>query len=170
VLAVVNSNLTFSYVLCGWEGCAHDSQVLQDALEKGFPRRNGKYFLGDAGYALNNYTLTRYRGVRYHLREWEMSNVGPQTAKELYNKRHRNVVERPFGILKKRFPIEKVTMPSYPMETQVRLVKSCFMVQLNQGFDEIYDIWGDDEYIQSGGNVGGNDNYTLTINKIYLII
>ena len=31
VLGVCNFDLTFSYVLCGWEGSAHDSRVLDDA-------------------------------------------------------------------------------------------------------------------------------------------
>jgi hypothetical protein len=50
VLAVVNFDLTFSYVLAGWEGSAHDGQVIRDALGKGLIRRNNKYYLGDAGY------------------------------------------------------------------------------------------------------------------------
>jgi len=32
VLAVVDFDLHFTYVLAGWEGSAHDSLVLQDAL------------------------------------------------------------------------------------------------------------------------------------------
>jgi hypothetical protein len=50
--------------------------------------------------------LTPYRGVRYHLKEY--STRGPQNFKELFNHRHaslRNVIERCFGVLKKRFPI-----------------------------------------------------------------
>jgi len=31
VLAVCNFDMPFSYVLAGWEGSAHDSQVLRDA-------------------------------------------------------------------------------------------------------------------------------------------
>lgn len=34
VLAAVNFNLRFIYVLAGWEGSAHDSYVLQDALSR----------------------------------------------------------------------------------------------------------------------------------------
>jgi hypothetical protein len=34
VLAIVDFDLRFTYVLTGWEGSAHDSFVLQDALSR----------------------------------------------------------------------------------------------------------------------------------------
>lgn len=34
VLAVVDFDLRFTYVLAGWEGSAHDSLVLKDALSR----------------------------------------------------------------------------------------------------------------------------------------
>ena len=34
VLAVVDFDLHFTYVLAGWEGSAHDSLALQDALSR----------------------------------------------------------------------------------------------------------------------------------------
>lgn len=34
VLAVCNFDLQFIYVLSGWEGSAHDSEVLQDSLTR----------------------------------------------------------------------------------------------------------------------------------------
>lgn len=37
VLGVCSQDLQFIYVLAGWEGSAHDSRVLKDALS----RRNG---------------------------------------------------------------------------------------------------------------------------------
>jgi hypothetical protein len=64
VLGVVNFDMTFSYVLAGWEGSAHDGRVLADALEKGLFLPEGKFYLGDAGYSLTPYCLTPYRGVR----------------------------------------------------------------------------------------------------------
>lgn len=87
-LAVANFDCTFSYVLTGWEGSAHDSRVLNDAKTKGFALFAGKFYLGDARYALSTYVLTPYRGVRYHLKEWGLANQRPQNAKELYNYRH----------------------------------------------------------------------------------
>jgi hypothetical protein len=34
VLATVNFDLKFTYVLAGWEGSAHDALILADALER----------------------------------------------------------------------------------------------------------------------------------------
>jgi len=66
----------------------------------------GKYYLGDAGFMLKQKIITPYRRVRYHLKEY--SQGGPQNAKELFNHRHsslRNVIERTFGVMRKRFLI-----------------------------------------------------------------
>jgi len=73
VLGVVNFDVTFQYVLAGWEGSAHDSRVLQDARRKGLPFVVGKFHLGDAGYALTMRCLVPYRGVRYHLKVFGVS-------------------------------------------------------------------------------------------------
>ncbi|CAN1845078.1 hypothetical protein LINPERHAP1_LOCUS37709 [Linum perenne] len=34
ILGVCNQNLQFVYYLAGWEGSAHDSRVLRDALSR----------------------------------------------------------------------------------------------------------------------------------------
>ena len=34
VLAAVDFDLRFTYVLVGWEGSAHDARILDDALER----------------------------------------------------------------------------------------------------------------------------------------
>ncbi len=48
----------FQFALTGWEGTAHDGKVLRDALVKEFKIKSGKYYLGDADYALKPYCLT----------------------------------------------------------------------------------------------------------------
>jgi hypothetical protein len=121
VLGVCNFDMDFVYVLAGWEGSAHDGLVLSSALDHGFQIPKGFFYLGDAGYALLPYCLTPYRGVRYHLKEWQKGNQAPQNAEELFNLRHsrlRNVIERVFGVIKARFPI-LTSMPSYPYVFQV---------------------------------------------------
>ena len=168
VLAVSNFDLTFSYALCGWEGSAHDSRVLDDARTKGIPMYPGKFYLGDAGYALSPTVLTPYRGVRYHLKEWAQGNRRPQNAKELYNLRHsslRNVIERIFGVVKKRFPLI-VTMRSFEFTFQCDLVLCSFMlhnfVHMNQLYeDEFYNELDDiDQPIAPNGDIEilGNAN------------
>ncbi|XP_039122159.1 protein ALP1-like [Dioscorea cayenensis subsp. rotundata] len=68
VLAVVNPDLQFTYVLAGWEGSANDFTVLKDALERPQPEGlkliEGKYYLVDAGYTTMQGFIAPYRGVR----------------------------------------------------------------------------------------------------------
>ena len=146
VLGVVNFDMLFTYVLAGWEGSAHDSRVLDDAKGKGLPMLPGKYYLGDAGYALSRMCLTPYRGVRYHLKEWEAGNRRPITKEELFNLRHsslRNVIERTFGVLKKRFPL-LTKMHSYSIHTQTQFVTiACMMhnfIRRNQLYDDEFNV------------------------------
>jgi hypothetical protein len=115
VLAAVDFDLRFTYVLAGWEGSAHDSFVLQDALSRpsglkileGISKviniyhifsfkcianysKNpivGHYFLDDAGFAARLGILPPYRGVRYHLKEFQGTRR-PKNPKELFNLRH----------------------------------------------------------------------------------
>ncbi|GMY25321.1 protein ALP1-like, partial [Fagus crenata] len=104
-LGVCDPDLKFIYVLPGWEGSASDSRVLRDALRRNnrFIIPSDKYYLVAAGYTNGPGFLAPYRGTRYHLNEWTGNN--PETYKELFNLRHsvsRNVIERAFGLLKKR--------------------------------------------------------------------
>ena len=68
-------NSLFTYVLADWEGSAHDGAVLEAAFDAGFKVPTGKYYLTDAGYALTPWCITPYRGVRYHLHEWDKANL-----------------------------------------------------------------------------------------------
>ncbi|KAJ4814914.1 nuclease [Rhynchospora pubera] len=131
-LVACSFDMKFTYVLAGWEGSAHDSTVLQDALQRDdklkIPR--GRYYLADAGYALSPSFLTPYRATRYHLKEY--SSRPPENSKELYNLRHsslRNVVERCIGVVKKRFPIiASGTEPSYDEDTVSDIFFACCML------------------------------------------
>ena len=146
VLAVANFDLTFSYALTGWEGSAHDGKVLADAKTKGLIIYPGKYYLGDAGYALSSTCLTPYRGVRYHLKEIGRAGEVPRNMKELFNMRHsslRNVIERIFGVCKRRFPL-LVKMNSFEFTFQCTLVNCAFMIHnfihLNQKYEDVFYI------------------------------
>ncbi|XP_039019765.1 putative nuclease HARBI1 [Hibiscus syriacus] len=130
VLAAITFDLKFTYVLAGWEGSAHDSRVLTDALtrRRGFSIPEGKYYLADAGYGIRNGIISPYRGVRYHLKEF--TNHRPENAKELFNLRHsslRTTVERVFGILKKRFRVLDAE-PFWDFQTQVDVVLACTII------------------------------------------
>ncbi|XP_058787954.1 protein ALP1-like isoform X1 [Vicia villosa] len=130
VLGVCGPDLRFIYVLLGWEGSAGDSRVLRDALHRQNCLRipNGKYFLVDVGYTNGPGFLAPYRGTRYHLKEW-VGNT-PQNYKELFNLRHssaRNVIERSFWILKKRWSILR-TPYFFDIKTQIRIINACFIL------------------------------------------
>lgn len=126
VLAAVDFDMNFRYVLSGWEGSAHDGQVLTSAREKGFKAPPGCYYLADAGYTANgDLLLVPYQKTRYHLREWGIANQRPATEQELFNLRHsqlRNVVERVFGVFKQRFPILEAPRKGLSIKTQANLI------------------------------------------------
>ncbi|PPD94579.1 hypothetical protein GOBAR_DD08392 [Gossypium barbadense] len=127
VLAAITFDLKFSYVLAGWEGSAHSSRILSDALSRptGLRIPEGKHYLTDAGYGIQIGCITPYRGVRYHLKEF--ATEGPENAKELFNLRHsslRITVERVFEILKKRFRVLDAE-PFWNFQIQVDIVLVC---------------------------------------------
>jgi hypothetical protein len=75
VFACCDWNMLFTYVLAGWEGSANDGTVLTSARQQhGYCIVDGLLDILDAGYALDKWCLTPYRGVRYHLKEWARSN------------------------------------------------------------------------------------------------
>ncbi|XP_017441285.2 protein ANTAGONIST OF LIKE HETEROCHROMATIN PROTEIN 1-like [Vigna angularis] len=129
VFVACDFEMKFTYVLAGWEGTASDSRILKNDLDRDDPLviPQGKYYLGDAGFMLKSTVMTPYRGVRYHLKEF--TRRGPQNARELFNHRHsslRNVIERTFGVLKKRFPIiPSGTEPHYGLETMTDIILCC---------------------------------------------
>ncbi|KNE89365.1 hypothetical protein PSTG_17173 [Puccinia striiformis f. sp. tritici PST-78] len=95
VLAVVNFNFEFVYLLAGWEGSAHDGTVLADTFQKDFVIPHGKFYLADAGYGLQKGILTPFRAVRYHLKEQARAGLRPANPKELYNLRHASTTGMP---------------------------------------------------------------------------
>jgi hypothetical protein len=119
-------------ICVGWEGRANDSQVLADLVHRGeLPVFDHKYYLADGGYPLTPYCLTPYRKTRYHLKEWAQAGQRPANARELFNLRHsqaRNVIERLFGIAKKRFPILVNMNAGFSIEAQAELVLCAFLL------------------------------------------
>lgn len=75
LLAACLFSLQFCYVLSGWEGSAADARIFDDARRNDFAITPGTYYLGDAGFPLCDALLVPYRGVRYHLKEWEQAGL-----------------------------------------------------------------------------------------------
>ncbi|XP_031482750.1 uncharacterized protein LOC116252544 [Nymphaea colorata] len=123
VLAACSFDMKFTYLLAGWEGTASDSRIIKNALT----REDKLKIPEDAGFPLKGGLITPFRVVRYHLKEY--SKRCPQNEKELFNLRHpslQNVIERSFGVLKKRFPvIASSTEPVYSCKTQSDIILAC---------------------------------------------
>lgn len=99
ILAVVGPNMSFYYVNTNNPGRCHDSRIVKEsklweAWETNGQRPfQGAVILGDSGYSLRDWLITPYLST-------------PDQAKTRFNQAHcstRNVVERSFGVLKKRF-------------------------------------------------------------------
>lgn len=122
-LAVCSFDFRFLYFIAGFEGSVADATMFMHARLMDFMIPQGKYYLADAGFAACDTLLVPYRGVRYHLAEWGRAGVRPANKEELFNLRHaqaRNVVERIFGVLKKRWDILN-RAPQYDMDIQARI-------------------------------------------------
>ncbi|KAK9272795.1 hypothetical protein L1049_003173 [Liquidambar formosana] len=123
--------MQFTFVLPGWEGFAADSQVLRDAISRRHSLKvpRGFYYLVDAGYPNGEGFLAPYRGQQYHLNDWR-TGYQPTTPQEFFNMKHssaRNVIERCFGLLKRRWAI--LRSPSfYPMQTHNRIILACVLL------------------------------------------
>lgn len=123
VLIYFGFDLQIYYILAGWEGSAHDGNVLDDAIDKGFPRIRKK--LVDAAYTQTKEFIKPYPGQRYHLKEFGPGPERPQNPMELFNLRHsmkRNCSERGNGVFKKRFPVLS-HMLHFKIEFQVQLIQ-----------------------------------------------
>ncbi|TVU33266.1 hypothetical protein EJB05_25058, partial [Eragrostis curvula] len=87
----------------------------------------GHFYLGDAGYTNGPGFLTPFRSTRYHLKEWVLSQQQPKTPKELYNLCHsraRNVVERTFGLWKKKWAILREES-FFGIKDQIQIINAC---------------------------------------------
>jgi hypothetical protein len=109
----------------------------QDIDETFGPWTRGRFLIGDAGYALSFKLLTPYRGVMYHLREFNVRQENNadkayvNNMYELFNLRHamfRNEVERAFGVLKKRFKVLVNGVQGYDLNEIWATIYSCIAI------------------------------------------
>ncbi|KAJ4759995.1 nuclease [Rhynchospora pubera] len=176
VMAVVDFDGNFLYVVAGWEGSAHDNLVLRKAIERGgFKVPPSRYYLVDGGYANTPQFLSPYRGKTYHLAQFSTRSRENRydCAEELYNHRHaqlRNIVEKTFGILKGRFKICK-EMHRYKYDIQTDLVIACCILHnfiKRHQHDNSDDDFSDDEVDSDfgSGNDGVSEEYRGTDTQV----
>ncbi|XP_051201802.1 protein ALP1-like [Lolium perenne] len=126
VLAAVDFDMRFAYVLAGWEGSAHDASILANSLS----RPDGLQ-IPDA------------KKTRYHLNEFSAKNR-PLNARELFNLRHSSLrvnIERVFAALKNRFKVLDQKL-FHMFDTQVKLVLACCILR------NCILGWGEDEFFE----------------------
>ncbi|XP_031255787.1 uncharacterized protein LOC116113765 isoform X2 [Pistacia vera] len=119
----------------------------------------GKYYLVNAGYANRGGFLAPHRRVPYHVPDARRNLSGPM---ELFNYRHAslwNVVERTFGVLKKRFCIID-GMNNYSLEKQAKIVMACcvihnFIKRFDMN-DPIFQKFNADGVYEEGNGTGSN--------------
>lgn len=98
VQTVSDAQLKIRNIVARWPGSVHDQTIFNNSnLKRQFEGgRYDKYLLvGDSGYRIQKYLMTKL----------ENTNTRPEN---LYNEsiiRTRNVVERQYGVWKRRFPI-----------------------------------------------------------------
>ncbi|XP_051202388.1 protein ALP1-like [Lolium perenne] len=164
VLAAVDFDMRFTYVLAGWEGSAHDASILAYNLSRldGLQIPDGKFYLGDDGYACRPGILPPFRKTRYHLNEFSAKHQ-PLNERELFNLRHsslRVTIERVFAALKNRFKVFD-QKPFHTFDTQVKLVLASCIIHnwiLGWGEDEFFEEFVPLDEVETGHGVEAGDN------------
>jgi hypothetical protein len=142
----------------------HIAQVLRDSVHrmKWLP---GGYLLGDSGYGLSRHVLVPYRGVRYHLKEFAATAAGrPQSKEELFNLRHaqlRNIVERCFGLLKRRFKVLRGR--GIDMANPNDIWATCYACVALQNFIRIEDPQVDNDILGIGSDQLAPNRFIMSI-------
>lgn len=114
VQTISDASLKIRNIVARWPGSCHDQTIFNNSLIK---RQfdNGTFdrymLVGDSGYTLQPYLMTKLLETR-------------NEAENLYNEsliRTRNVVERQYGVWKRRFPILKSAIHSR-LETTMNII------------------------------------------------
>ncbi|KAH3901976.1 uncharacterized protein SCDLUD_001764 [Saccharomycodes ludwigii] len=129
---LTNYNLQFVAYILGFPGNCNDFTLqlyAQFCYPNCLPKKG--FVLGDAGFKLDSFILTPYRGVRYHLSDGiNFDNI--KDRKEAYNYYHssnRISIERTFGLLKKRSKILSQTNPNFDLKFYTKILDSCLIIQ-----------------------------------------
>lgn len=118
VQTIASAELKILNIVARWPGSCHDQTIFNNSnismrLQRG---DFGKYIIvGDSGYRNTRYLATPFLSV-------------DNPAKNLFNEsqiRTRNVVERSYGVLKRRFPVLSLGMRFRRKETTRMVIVAC---------------------------------------------
>ncbi|KAE8183780.1 hypothetical protein A4X06_0g8990 [Tilletia controversa] len=163
VLAACGFDLSFHYILTGWEGSAADSHVFHAARTSTWLIPKGRTYLADAGFPLCVELLTPYRNTRYHLNEWGDGSETVTNKEELYNRRHsglRSVIERAFGIMKARFKVLR-TGSQFDLKVQAAVFPALAVVHNMLISDDPDDPYLLDDFALAEMEMDGTTDSTL---------
>ena len=69
-MAVCNAKLSYTNIVCSWQGSVHDSAVFNDSMLHAHLQKGGGqngWLLGDRGYGIQPYLLTPFKIGRAHV-------------------------------------------------------------------------------------------------------
>lgn len=151
VQTVSDATLKIRNIVARWPGSAHDQTVFNNStLKQDFEDNiyNPYCLVGDSGYAIKPYLMIKLQEVH-------------TAAENLYNEsiiRTRNVVERQYGVWKRRFPILSTGIRLSLERARTVIVATAVIhniaVDMN---DEFPDEWFEDNIIEDDVN-GINHN------------
>lgn len=122
-MTIVHFQMKVLDVCCRWPGSAHDATIFANSsLHERFER--GEYgrdsvILGDSAYGTESYVFT-YILLRNAITQGEKKYQSAQITA-------RNVVERTFGLLKRRFPCLDIGMHFHLNKMQDIIVACCIL-------------------------------------------
>ncbi|GFX51208.1 putative nuclease HARBI1 [Trichonephila clavipes] len=124
VQTIVDSDLVIRNIVARWPGSAHVSTVFNNSAACLSLKTNALYkdfhLLGDTGYACEKYLLTPFGNPR-------------SLSEARYNKSHvltRNMIERKYGILKRRFPCLSIGLNCHIDRVPAIVVACCVLHNL----------------------------------------
>ncbi|KAK5642226.1 hypothetical protein RI129_000731 [Pyrocoelia pectoralis] len=129
---ICDADMIITNVVSRWPGSTHDARIWDNStvaarFEAG---EYGGLLVGDSGYALSPSLMTPL--------------LQPRTQGERrYNRAHiltRNIVERTFGVLKKRFQILQKEMRFHPTKCGNIIVASCVLHNFGIDVGDVYQV------------------------------
>nr|CAI5860141.1 unnamed protein product [Callosobruchus analis] len=165
VQAIFDSKLMITNVYARYPGAVHDAAIWESSniqrhlRQKYVEGRRNCYLLGDSGYPLQPWLMTPVLDAR------------PNTPEAMYNSLHtstRNVVERGFGVWKKRFRcLRKDRVLHYSHATSALIIYTCAVLH---NICRIFNVENEPDDDEDNDEIADNMNPERDIGKIVSIL